>query len=366
MAMTIEPRLTGRPVHHPGQADSRADTNATSHARTALGITVSVVSVAGCVLWALHQSAPRFPHGIDRLSLLAAALGVYAAATFARGWRWHVILRRAGVPHDPIDAYGLTVVGYMGNTVLPARGGELLRILLLSQRSTARRREILGSIVPERILDAAALVVLFAAVTFAGSSSTPAGNSLAWVAAGGLLALVIASFAYLRLRVAGKLVGFADRVRPVARASRLLLTWTGLGLLGLTLTVWSGESGICWLVGESLRLSMSPVDALVVVVLANFFALIPAAPGYVGTFDAAVLFALRHFGIAGGAAVGFAILFRFIVFVPVTVAGLVLMMVRYGGPDVLRAPSRRAGVTALAPEHAADVAIAMPSGDRMP
>jgi len=323
-----------------------------SHARTTLAAAVSVVCVVGCAVWASHQEAPRFPHGFDRLSLLAVAGGLYTAATLARGWRWHVILRRAGVEHNPVDAYCLTVVGYMGNTVLPARGGELLRIVLLNQRSPARRREILGSIVPERTLDAAALILLFTAVTLTGLDRTPLGNGLAWGASGGLLALVIALFAYLRLRVAGKLGRFADRVRPVARASRLLLTWTGLGLLGLTVAVWSAESGICWLVGQSMRLSMSPLDALVVVVLANFFALIPAAPGYVGTFDAAVLFALRHFGIAGGAAVGFALLFRFIVFVPVTVAGLVLMTLRYGGLNAMRGPSHHTVGPALAHEEA--------------
>ena len=55
--------------------------------------------------------------------------------------------RRALAPHpapspasrpSARDSYGLTTVGYMGNNVLPARAGEMLRVVLLSKRT---RRE---------------------------------------------------------------------------------------------------------------------------------------------------------------------------------------------------------------------------------
>jgi uncharacterized membrane protein YbhN (UPF0104 family) len=66
------------------------------------------------------------------------------------------------------------------------------------------------------------------------------------------------------------------------------------------------------------------------------FSLIPAAPGYVGTFDAAVIFGLRAVGVVGGQAVGFALLVRFVLFVPIIVVGLVLLVTRYGGVRQLR------------------------------
>ena len=73
--------------------------------------------------------------------------------------------------------------------------------------------------------------------------------------------------------------------------------------------------------------------------LSAFFSLIPAAPGYVGTFDAAVVFGLHALDVGGGQAIAFALLVRFVLFVPITIAGLILLLLtRYGG---LR---RRAGV----------------------
>ena len=100
-----------------------------------------------------------------------------------RGFRWHRILRLTEIPHERADAYRLTLVGYMGNNVLPVRGGEVLRIGLLGSRTTARRREILGSVVAERLLDAAVLAALFAVLTWANVADAPAGQTPAAVAA---------------------------------------------------------------------------------------------------------------------------------------------------------------------------------------
>jgi glycosyltransferase 2 family protein len=309
-----------------------------SRLRAVIGAIISLVAVAGCVTWALNQEAPAFPDGPGGWALLLLGVVIYGGTILVRGWRWHVILRYAGVRHERKDAYGLVTVGYMGNNVLPARGGEVLRIFLMAERSSARRREVLGSILTERLLDAGALVALFALLTAMDVADSPAGRAPAFIAGGLLVSLLCALAVYHRLRRAGRMQGFADRVRPVARASGLLVTRTGIELAVATGAVWLAEAVIFWLVGESLGLGISVLESALVVVLASFFALIPAAPGYVGTYDAAVLFALHALDVPGNEAIGAALLFRFVIFVPVTIAGLVLMVVRYGG---LRAALRR-------------------------
>jgi len=86
-----------------------------------------------------------------------------------------------------------------------------------------------------------------------------------------------------------------------------------------------------WLVAQALDVSMSVPEALFVTVLVSLSALIPAGPGYVGTYDAAALFGLHKLGVTAGDAVGAVILFRFVIFAPITVVGLLLMVGRYGG-----------------------------------
>lgn len=299
--------------------------------RDVAGVAISILSAGAVVWWAASQEAPRFPTDARGLVMIGLALLVYLIATVARGWRWHQILRRTCIDHEATDAYCLVAVGYMGNTVLPARGGEGLRVLLLADRTDARRREVLGSIVAERIIDAVALVMLFAVLTFTDIAGAPAGS---WPAVGGLSAMLggaVVLLAYLRLRRAGRFDRFAEVLRPMARSSRILASRAGLGLIALTVCVWLSEGVIFTLVAEALGLDLDLLEGTFIVVLASFFALIPAAPGYVGTLDAALLFGLAAVDIRGGSAVSFVLLSRFVLFGPITVAGLVLLLTRYGG-----------------------------------
>jgi glycosyltransferase 2 family protein len=309
-----------------------------SRVRTTGGAVVSVVAVAGCAWWASRQQAPTLPSGLGNVCVMLLSIGVYAVAVFLRGWRWDQILRYMEIRHRTKDAYALTCVGYMGNTVLPARGGEVLRIFLLAERSHARRREVLGSIITERLLDVGALAVLVVVLAALQVGGAPGGDLVPVLAGSALVVTTVVGYGYLRLRRSGRFEAFANRIRPVARASRQLLSGRGAFLGLVTCAIWCLDGTVLCLGAHALNVSLTFGEAVFVVVSAGVSALIPAGPGMIGTFDAAALFALHHVGIRGGDAVSCLLLFRFVAFVPVTVVGLGLMLGRYGG---LRAALRR-------------------------
>lgn len=304
--------------------------------RTVLSVAVSLISVAGCAWWASKQQAPTIPTSAAALGELAMAVALYGLIMTVRGWRWHVILRHAAVEHETPDAYGLVAVAYMGNAVLPARGGELLRILLLSQRSPARPSEILGTLIPERLLDAATLVVLFAALTLTGTAGVPSSDGFALAGLAAVLVGFAALVLYLRLRIAGRFERFAARARPFVRASRLLLDRAGALLAAVTISIWLVEAGVLMFVALALDIDIGVGGAIAVVVFSSIAATVPAGPGYIGTFDAAALFAFHRLGIEGGSAVSLLLLYRTVVFGPITLTGLLLVSVRYGGLATLR------------------------------
>ena len=320
------PALTAEPEEDPRP----------SRARGIVAALISVISLAAVVAWGLGQDTPTVPTQPSALALLGVAVGLYAIATLVRSWRWHAILRNASVDHQARDAYALVPVGYMGNTVLPARGGEVLRIFLLGRRSDARRREILGTILSERGLDAVSLALLFVILTFAGIANSPLGESPALIALAVLATGALALAVYLYLRRRGRFERFAAVVRPIAGASKPLLGRAGVVLTTATLLVWVIEGTIFWLVAQALSLEINLVEGCFLLVLTAFFSLIPAAPGYVGTFDAAVVFGLRALDVSGGQALAYAILVRFVLFVPITIVGLILLVIRYGGLRQLR------------------------------
>jgi uncharacterized membrane protein YbhN (UPF0104 family) len=110
----------------------------------------------------------------------------------------------------------------------------------------------------------------------------------------------------------------------------------------ISLAVWTLEAAAYLGVARAVNLDLSPQEALYVMAVTNLFALVPAAPGYVGTFDAAVLFAVHRLGATGSTAVTYLVLLRFVLFVPITLVGLLFLATRYGGWSQIRGMRLRA------------------------
>jgi glycosyltransferase 2 family protein len=299
---------------------------------------VSLVALAAVVWWATRQEAPELPRTVEALGWLALSLVVYAAATLARAERWHRIVLRAGMAVTRAETARLTTVGYMGNNVLPARSGDLLRSFLLAPLAGARKREALGTVVAERLLDALALALVFvvAVVVFVRDASVPGGRAALVVAlvAAAVAAALLAALALVRR--AGALGRIREALHPLAAPTRELPSAHGAGLLAVSLAIWALEASVYLAVARAAGLDLSLAESLYVVALTNLFALVPAAPGYVGTFDAAVLFAVGSLGASGSEALAFLVLLRFVLFVPITLVGLALLVARYGGWSRLR------------------------------
>jgi hypothetical protein len=274
---------------------------------------VSLVAVGSIAWWASRQHAPHVPLDARSLARLCGALALYAVATALRGERWHRILVRSDVDRGRGASYGLTLVGYMGNNTLPARAGDLMRVVLLG----APRRAVLGTVVAERVLDACALVAIFAFVVLdRGLDFGP----LPYLAAAGVLLVAIAAAVWR----------FVPRVRewtrPLVGSTRDLLSAYGAALFVLSLVVWIVEALVYAAVGAAVGVHLGVTGGLYVMALTNLSALIPAAPGYVGTYDAAVLLALRSLRLP---ALGYLLVLRFVLFVPITVAGFAVFLARY-------------------------------------
>ena len=137
-------------------------------------LVVWVVPIAGVVWWATKQRRRRFPQRLRR---------DHGARRRARALRGRDADARRALGADPAprrvkdatraDAYALVPVGYMGNNVLPARGGELLRTFLLGGARSATKRTILGTILAERVLDAVALGVILVVLACRPAAQLP-------------------------------------------------------------------------------------------------------------------------------------------------------------------------------------------------
>jgi uncharacterized membrane protein YbhN (UPF0104 family) len=301
-----------------------------------LQVLISLVALAAVAWWASRQHLPALPDTGQAAGRLLAAVALYAVATLARGERWHRVLLLVDGRSSRPDAYSLTTVGYMANNTLPARAGDVIKSVLTARRTGLSTAEVLGAAVAERVLDATALGTIF--LILGGLVLTDAGLPAVHAVVAILAGLVLLTGAALALprvrRGHPRLQRAIVLATALLRPSRALLSATGAGLLLGTVLIWVLEATVYATVAKAVGLPLQGLDALYLVALTNLVALIPAAPGYVGTFDAAVVFGVKALTGVGGAT--YVLALRLVLFVPITLAGLALLIVRHGGLATLR------------------------------
>ncbi len=331
-------------------------------------IVVWLIPLAAVIWWATKQKAPQWPDTPAEIAWVAGALLVYVVVTLMRGERWHRLLHSSGIDAGRGDSYGLTVVGYAGNNVLPARGGEILRVFLLSSRTGAQRRTVVGTIIAERMLDAIALggILLIVAYNLVRDFGAPSpAVALAVVIAAVALVLAVAYGWWRHRHHAERLI---DAVKPIIVPLRPLIGMRGVVLLAGSVVIWITEATVYGMVAESVGINLGLRGALAVVAFTNLAMLIPGAPGNAGTYDGAVIYSTRK--ITGTTnALAYDLMLRLVIFVPISVVGMVLLFVRYGGLARLRAAREAASANAAqASPQVGAVALGAdgPVGDPLP
>ncbi|MDQ3413317.1 MAG: flippase-like domain-containing protein [Chloroflexota bacterium] len=270
---------------------------------------------------------------------LLPALVLYFAGVWIRAVRWAVLLRPL-VPVSVRDVLPIVVVGYTANNVLPLRTGELVRAYLVRRRFGVRKTAALATIAVERLFDGLTMLgFIFAATTVI--SLTAALQHLALIAAAVFAAILLGMVV---LTLGGD---FRDRLLQLAlgplppaladRVERMAMSFLGglgvlrrkgdLGLVGLTsIAAWGFEASMYWALargfGGEVAAVMSVPAALLTTGVANLATLVPAAPGYVGTFEAGVTLAVTGaLGVSRGLALSYAILVHAVLWFPITAAG---------------------------------------------
>jgi len=317
-------------------------TTARQRTLTVLGAAISLAALGGVVFWALHQEAPTWPDTPGHLALLGAAILVYLGGCTARAERWIALLRHNGARPSRADAYSLVAVGYLGNNVLPARAGDALRVVFLTPRARTDARTVIGTIVAERVLDVALLVGLFVVLAYGvlGGIDVPSTGRLVLAAlvVAGLIALLAAAALVLHRR--GHLRRVVAFLAPMAAATLRMRGRHGVALIAWSLVVWGLEWTAWWLTARSVGLELGVLDIGYLMGLATVFVLVPSGPGYVGTFDAALIFGLHALGHAGSMTLSYLLLLRFVIAVPITLLGLLALASRFGGIARMRAAVR--------------------------
>ena len=266
----------------------------------------------------------------------------YFAGVVVRAWRWKVLLN----PLKPMSVkklFPVVCVGYMGNNIYPARAGEFLRAFILKQKDDVSFSGSLATIVVERLFDGITILalVLFNLGRLVRLVTNPVmANNIriaTWIVGGGfgvllIVFLLMAIFpkktrivsSWLtrhllpkkwRTKADGMIDKFIEGVGVLRSWHQILL------VLALSFLVWVLEAGLYFGVMKALGLNLTFIDLLLVEGVVNLVLLVPAMPGGLGTFDAATKFMLELFKQGAEQALGFALILRVALWLPITALG---------------------------------------------
>lgn len=265
-------------------------------------------------------------------------IGIAAILSFVwlavRAIVWRTLLRNKPTYKDVFFTAG---EGYLLNNFLPFRLGEIGRAFLLSRKSGGMTfAEIIPTIVIERIVDLiiSALIFLAALPYVVNSESSP---TLGYVIGGIMLLGLVFMYILARnnqaaLDIFHKLSGRIPALQKVG-GSFLESFFQGLGVLTdgwlfLRFLFWMIVNWAIALLAYYLMVlaffpDAQPIWAIFGLGMAAFGGAVPSAPGAVGTFEGAVVFALTRFTQDESTAFAAALTMRLYNYLNSTVIGMI-------------------------------------------
>ena len=250
--------------------------------------------------------------------------------------RWGILLAplnggrraRVGVLVGPV------LLGYLGNFVLPARLGEVVRSFVVSRRLGMAMSAVLGTVVLERLIDAWVLAVVALVTGFV--LGVPAWiiqiAALASVG-GGILIVILATSAASRIASALRRARFEAMRALGAAVDRFGM---GAGVRGrpgafafavaLSSLSWLIEGTVYWLSAVAIGLDVSLAAAFLVAAVTILATAVPSAPAYVGTFELTVTAVAAAFGVPAADALAWALVAHAVTLVPLAIGGVVSLV----------------------------------------
>ncbi len=256
------------------------------------------------------------------------------ASILVRFWltavRWQLLLgpvKRIGLHR----LFGVTLIGFMANNVLPARMGEFVRAYALGKSESLSKSLSFATIVLERVFDGFTLLAFLVGglaflrperwlvVSAVASFCLYLGvlGGLLWLRGGrGLGTLLGWLPAALRGRVAKALDSFTLGLDVLGDARALL------AIAGLSLLIWVVNVAGLHAMFLAFSLELPPYAAFLVLAIVAVALVLPSTPGYVGPFQAGTVLALGLFGVSPSTALSLSILYHAVNYIPITLAGL--------------------------------------------
>jgi len=272
------------------------------------------------------------------LFLLPAAVVMFLSLYF-RAVRWAVLFYP--VTHVRIGALmGAMNIGYAISNLLPLRVGELARAYLIGEAQRVSTAHALSTIVVERVLDVLTVVLMLVLLLpFIDVPGWAVGPALVVGLVSLALALLLATLSLVRRWALG-VVDWGTRLLP-SRYQRSLRqaaesVMDGFAVLsnpavlaqsvGWSFASWFASALMMFFVQQAFDLGVGFEAAPFVLATTALAMLVPASPGYIGTFELVAIKGMENvFDVGSNAAASYALVQHAFLYVsPIIIAALYL------------------------------------------
>jgi uncharacterized protein (TIRG00374 family) len=279
---------------------------------------------------------------------VAGAFGFVLANCAFIALRWRYLFSAARYQTQARHLLPIFCVGAGANNVLPARGGDLLRIEATRQRYRIPAFVTAGTLFAERLLDGVVLSVwiLMGAIWIGeGGILLLAGVGLS---AGCTLGVVLVAMAARGPERAEEVVWKATRRLP-HRWHMRVGRWTanfieGLGVfrarrsllraLWTSVAIWLADFGMYVIIGKAYGLDLSAGGYFLLEGVGNLALGVPATAAGLGSFDYLTLVSAEQLGVSNELGTPYVLTVHALVVIPVTILGALFL--RRAFPRVFR------------------------------
>lgn len=303
--------------------------------RAVLGLLAGLL-VAGGAAWLLHVKPADVAASISGVSPWAIA-GCVASSFVVLAFqslRWHLVMKPLlGLKYS--QSYRAQVVGMMFNALLPARGGDLLRVQYLGRRTGKSRSTIFGTELVDRWLDwwgwFPVLLVLSVTSDLPRWLFTALGIFSALLVTWAVGMTVLSGLRYTPKE--GSRFGEVYRslrtgIAPFKSKRTLLIAFAVAPL------PWLWESIVLALVGPAFDIHLTLGMAFSVLIGFNIAMVVPS-PGAIGTLETGGTAALVFFGVDQSKAFAYILVYHLTQLLPGVATGVAIIVAegeRFFGP----------------------------------
>jgi len=277
---------------------------------------------------------------VDYRYILLAVVCTFVSY-FLRAVRWHYLL----IPEKRIplsSLYPATIIGYMANNVLPARLGEFVRAYVLAQREGLQAPTVFASLVIDRLFDGFTVMLILLFTLFTLQMPQGLVEAEGMLRTGGIVTFalytaVVVFLLLLKRQTMRTLAWTGVLLKPFPRKlSDRIIPLLGSFIGGIRMSSRGGH--IAAVLVSSLAIwifCVIPVDmvlqgfgvhlpitaSMFILVLLVFAVMVPASPGFIGTYHYACFKGLSAFGVAESTSISIALVLHGTAFFPVIIAG---------------------------------------------